>query len=42
VLESEIEEHTVEIDEDNVAKVKAASRDFLLLQKAECFCYGRS
>jgi hypothetical protein len=37
VLESEVEEHAVEIDEDNVAKVKAASRDFLLLQKAECF-----
>jgi hypothetical protein len=37
VLESEIEEHAVEIDEDNVAQVKAASRDFLLLQKAECF-----
>ncbi len=37
VLESEIEEHAVEIDEDNIAKVKAASRDFLLLQKAECF-----
>jgi hypothetical protein len=37
VLESEIEEHMVEIDEDNVAKVMAASRDFLLLQKAECF-----
>jgi hypothetical protein len=37
VLESEVEEHAVEIDEGNVAKVKAASRDFLLLQKAECF-----
>jgi hypothetical protein len=37
VLESEVEEHAVEIDEDNVATVKAASRDFLLLQKAECF-----
>jgi len=37
VLESEVEEHAVEIDEENVAKVKAASRDFLLLQKAECF-----
>lgn len=37
VLESQVEEHTVEIDEDHVAKVKAASRDFLLLQKAECF-----
>jgi hypothetical protein len=36
VLESEIEEHGVEIDEENVATVKAASRDFLLLQKAEC------
>lgn len=37
VLESEVEEHAVEIDEDNVAQVKAASRDFLLLQKAVCF-----
>jgi hypothetical protein len=37
VLESEVEEHAVEIDEGHVAKVKAASRDFLLLQKAECF-----
>jgi hypothetical protein len=37
VIESEVEEHAVEIDEDNVAKVMAASRDFLLLQKAECF-----
>lgn len=36
-LESEVEEHAVEIDADNVAKVKAASRDLLLLQKAECF-----
>lgn len=37
VLESEIEEHAVEIDEDSIANVKAASREFLLLQKAECF-----
>jgi hypothetical protein len=37
VLESEVEEHAIEIDEDHVAKVKATSRDFLLLQKAECF-----
>jgi hypothetical protein len=37
VLESEVEEHAVEIDDENVANVKAASRDFLLLQKAECF-----
>jgi hypothetical protein len=37
VLKSEIEEHTVEIDEGDIAKVKSASRDLLLLQKAECF-----
>jgi hypothetical protein len=37
VIESEIDEHTVEIDDEHMAKVKAASRDFLLLQKAECF-----
>jgi hypothetical protein len=37
VLENEVEEHTVEIDEQTVAQVKAASRDFLLPQKAECF-----
>ena len=37
VLENEVEEHAVEIDEGNVAKVKAASRDLLLVQKAECF-----
>jgi hypothetical protein len=41
VLESEVEEHTVEIDEENLATVKAASRDFLLLQKAECFLLRR-
>jgi hypothetical protein len=41
VLESEVEEHTVEIDDVNVATVKAASRDFLLLQKAECFLLRR-
>jgi hypothetical protein len=37
VLESEVDEYTVEIDDEQIAKVKAASRDFLLLQKAECF-----
>jgi hypothetical protein len=37
VLESEVEEHAIEIDEGNVAVVKAASRELLLLQKAECF-----
>lgn len=41
VLESEVEQHAVEIDEENVATVKAASRDFLLLQKAECFLLRR-
>ena len=41
VLESEVEEHAVEIDEENVATVKAASRDFILLQKAECFLLRR-
>src|SRR5262249_4043119 len=37
VLENEIDEYAVEIDDEHIAKVKAASRDFLLLQKAECF-----
>jgi hypothetical protein len=37
VLDSEVVEYTVEIDDEHLAKVKAASRDFLLLQKAECF-----
>lgn len=35
-MESEVEEHTVEIDGE-FATVKAASRDLLLLHKAECF-----
>lgn len=37
ILDSEVDEYTVEIDDEHIAKVKAASRDFLLLQKAECF-----
>ena len=37
VRDSEIEEHMVEVDEQTVAQVKAASPGFLLLQKAECF-----
>jgi hypothetical protein len=41
VLESEVEEHAVEIDEENIATVKAASHDLLLLQKAECFLLRR-
>ena len=36
MLESEVIEHVVEIDGE-FATVKAASRDLLLLQKAECF-----
>lgn len=42
MLESEIEEHTISIDDENVAKVKTASRNFLLLQKAECFLLRRA
>jgi len=37
VLESEVEEHVVEIDDETMAKVKSVSLDFQLLQKAECF-----
>jgi hypothetical protein len=37
VIDSEIEEHAVSIDDDSIAQVKAASREFLLLQKSECF-----
>lgn len=41
VLDSEIEEHDIAIDNDKLATVKAASREFLLLQKAECFLLRR-
>jgi Nucleotidyl transferase AbiEii toxin, Type IV TA system len=41
VIESEVEQHAVEIDEESVTTVNAASRDFLLLQKAECFLLRR-
>lgn len=41
VLESEVEEYSVSIDEATDAQVKAASRDFILLQKAECFLLRR-
>jgi hypothetical protein len=37
VLETEVVEHQIAIDDDKIAKVKSASRNFLLLQKAECF-----
>ena len=41
VLDSEVEEHELAIDNDKLATVKAASREFLLLQKAECFLLRR-
>lgn len=41
MLESEIEEHAVAVDDEHIARVKSASRDFLLLQKAECFLLRR-
>jgi hypothetical protein len=41
VLQSEIEEHAVDIDSEHIASVKSASRDCLLLQKAECFLLRR-
>jgi len=41
VLESEIVEYAVAVDDDHIASVKSASRDFLLLQKAECFLLRR-
>jgi len=37
VFESAVEEHTVDIGDGGVATVKSPTRDFLLLQKAECF-----
>lgn len=33
VLQREIEEHAVDVDNDHIAQVRSASRDFLLLQK---------
>lgn len=41
VLQSEIEEHSVALDNEHVTQVRSASRDFLLLQKAECFLLRR-
>lgn len=41
VLQSAIEEHAVDVDNDHMARVRSASRDFLLLQKAECFLLRR-
>ena len=41
VLDSEIREYTVSIDEETDVQVKAPSRDFMLLQKAECFLLRR-
>ena len=42
VLESQVVEHNVAIDSNEFVKVQSASRDFLLLQKAECFLLRRS
>jgi hypothetical protein len=41
VLESEIEEHEIVVDNERSATIKSASREFLLLQKAECFLLRR-
>lgn len=41
VLECEVEEHPVNVDDESVAQVKSASRNFLLLQKAECFLFRK-
>ena len=41
VLDSQVEEHEIAIDNDRPARVKSASREFLLLQKAECFLLRR-
>jgi hypothetical protein len=41
VIASDIEEHAVHIDDDSIAQVKAPSREFLLLQKSECFLLRR-
>ncbi len=42
VLESKIDEYAVPVDDGHIAKVKSASRDSLLLQKAECFLLRRA
>jgi hypothetical protein len=41
VIESEIEDHHIEIEGDLLSNVRSASKDFLLLQKAETFLQRR-
>jgi hypothetical protein len=41
VIETEIEEHEIQVEEDVLGIVKSASKDFLLLQKAEAFLQRR-
>jgi len=41
VIESEIEDHEIELDDDFLSNVKSASKEFLLLQKAEAFLQRR-
>lgn len=41
VIESEIEDHEIELDDEFLSNVKSASKEFLLLQKAEAFLQRR-
>lgn len=41
VIESEIEDHEIELDDEFLSIVKSASKEFLLLQKAEAFLQRR-
>ena len=41
VIENQVEEEEVRLEDDTITKVQTASRDFLLLQKAECFLLRR-
>jgi predicted nucleotidyltransferase component of viral defense system len=41
VLQSEIENHQIELDDEVLSNVKSASKEFLLLQKAEAFLQRR-
>lgn len=41
VLQSEIENHEIELDNEVLSNVKSASKEFLLLQKAEAFLQRR-
>jgi Nucleotidyl transferase AbiEii toxin, Type IV TA system len=41
VIEGQVEEAEIRLEDDTIARVKKASPDFLLLQKAECFLLRR-